>query len=173
MKRILICIMMVIICLLCFYIGTQVIPSNSVEIVKPKATSQEVRVVETIQTEYQYIDNTDYITQGKLQAELDKIGEREYIISELEQLAADEGIPICYISDDIMQQEQEKYDFDFLPAGLCYEDKIMISILFSDDPTVLAHELAHHYAWTYEDDGTEERANEIAVKLLETGKYIK
>jgi len=78
-------------------------------------------------------------------------------------------IPIIYITTDEMRAERDKYGFDFLPAGLCFTDKILIHNLYKDNEFVLAHEIAHHLDWSLTEEETTRLAKELIKEIVENG----
>lgn len=91
--------------------------------------------------------------------------------SELLISAEAEGVTVYTVPHDDLQKIDGTFAYD-LYGLYCPGDKV---IYIDDDAIcpvdVLAHEMGHHYAITYEDDRSESRAEEIAHELIFIGKY--
>jgi hypothetical protein len=92
-------------------------------------------------------------------------------INDIEQLAEQENVYIFYIEHSEMYKYQEIFQIPFEVAGVYFANGIYIDLKYNTIET-LAHELGHHYAIKFEDNYSEERANELRNDLMKYGYYV-
>ena len=95
-----------------------------------------------------------------------------YKVEKLEELAENEGIDVHYVTESEMPETAKKINAPGLIIlqydGTC---DIYITHEWTDRPLILAHEIAHFYAITYESNRSESRAWELGYILLNKFKY--
>ncbi len=88
------------------------------------------------------------------------------------KLAEKEGVPVYVVSNEDLEPIAKQHGHEtafgvyFEASKEIYIDQDAIDLLY-----ILAHEMGHHYAISYEGDHSEERADEIAYELIFTGQY--
>ncbi len=88
------------------------------------------------------------------------------------RLADKEGVSVYTVTDEDIKPIAKQHDLE-TAHGVYFEftKQIYVSRDAIDQLYILAHEMGHHYAITYEGNHTEKRADEIAYELIFSGGY--
>jgi hypothetical protein len=174
LKKLLLILIALVSILVCGFVfkSTQASATTSnIEIVYADKETPDVEQLQaTINHLHEWNDYYKAIYEYNDERERDKQF-RQKIIKRFEQIAYDENVNVYYVPYSFMEDVSKTYNWEFVAGGLHWGDSIYVCIDYADYFGILAHELGHHFAITYENDHSEQRACEIGRDLILTGEY--